>query len=306
MRTESRKLANERPQKENICAVIVSHHPDPDFQDGAKLIARQVGRIVVVDNCSNGNELALLYSQCRQQNMMLLQNERNLGIAAALNQGSGLAADHGYEWVLALDQDTVVAEDMVETLSAVYEEYPEKEKLAIIGSNYRDSNSGRLLFSAELENRCSWEEVKTAITSGSLVSLAAYSVLGRFRDEFFMDFVDMEYCLRARSRGFKIILARKPVMEHSIGATTMHKLRWKTTGTSNHAAIRRYYMTRNHLVLVREYLQREPMWALSTLYSRLKSTILMCLFEENRPRKLGYTAMGVIDGLSSNFHRNPL
>jgi len=119
-----------------------------------------------------------------------------------------------------------------------------------------------------------------------------------------MDCVDLEYCLRARSHGFRIIMTRKPLMDHALGATTMHTLPWKRTGTSNHLPVRRYYMTRNHIVLVREYLRKEPVWAISTLYERLKWTILMCLFEKNKFRKLGFTAMGIFDGILSNFRRN--
>jgi rhamnosyltransferase len=194
---------------------------------------------------------------------------------------------------------------MVSTLASVYEEFPEKENLAIIGSNYKDSNGGNLFISTNRDDQRSWQEVKTVITSGSLLSLAAYSALGPFREEFFMDCVDLEYCLRARSHGFRIIVTRKPLMDHALGATTMHRLPWKRTGTSNHLPVRRYYMTRNLIVLVREYLRKEPVWAMSTLYSRLKSTILICLFEKNKFRKLGFTAIGIIDGLFSNFRRNP-
>lgn len=294
-----------KPCKKNTCAIIVTYHPDSGFEDRARRIALQVERALIVDNHSNNDEGALLRHLLGQlNNAELVQNERNLGIAVALNRGARWAVDHGYQWALTLDQDSVVADDIVETLSAVYEHFPEKEKLAIIGSNYRDSNSGRLLFRTDRDDGCSWQEVKTVITSGSLVSLQAYATIGSFREEFFMDCVDLEYCLRSRSRGFRIILARKPLMQHAIGASTMHKLPWKMTGTSNHSTVRRYYMTRNHLALAREYLLREPMWVLSTLYSRLKSTVLMCLFEENRLRKLEYTAIGAFDGLFSNFSRN--
>jgi len=264
----------------------------------------QVSGVVVVDNNSGSAELSALKQMSSELGVHLILNNENLGIGAALNQGVRWAAEQGYTWVLMLDQDTVVAGDMVSTLAAVYEEFPEKEKLAVIGSNYRDSNGGNLFIPINQGDERSWQEVKTVITSGSLVSLAAYSALGPFREEFFMDCVDLEYCLRARSHGFRIVMTRKPLMDHALGATTMHTLPWKGTGTSNHLPVRRYYMTRNHIVLVREYLRKEPVWAISTLYSRLKSTILICLFEKNKFRKLGFTAIGIFDGLLSNFRRN--
>ncbi len=49
-------------------------------------------------------------------------------------------------------------------------------------------------------------------------------------------------------------MANKPLMEHAIGAASFHKLPWKVSVTSNHSPVRRYYMTRNQVVLAREYL----------------------------------------------------
>ena len=290
------------PEKENTCAVIVTFHPDGDFAGRAAQIARQAGAGVVVDNGSGEACVRELRRICDSLGLRLIENSGNRGIAAALNQGVHWAGEQGFEWVLTLDQDSLVAGDLVAKLSAVYEDFPEKGKLAIIGANYKDANSGKLFLCANGEGS-SWQEVKTVITSGSLISLAACTTIGPFREEFFMDCVDLEYCLRARARGFKVVLARESLMQHTIGAPTLHKLPWKTTGTSNHSPSRRYYMTRNHLVLVREYLRKEPLWTFSTLYSRLKSTMLMCLFEKNRMCKLKYTAAGAFDGVLSKCNR---
>jgi len=291
------------PRRENICAILVTYNPDVRLPARATQIARQVAHLLLVDNRSDRLALPILRAAATAPNAHLVRNNVNFGIATALNQGIRWALDRGYQWALTLDQDTMVADDMVATLSNVYAEYPKNGTLAIIGVNYKDPNSDRLFFRANRDHHNSWEEVKTVITSGSLVSLAVYSTIGPFREEFFIDCVDLEYCLRARAHGFKVVLAREPLMQHAIGAATLHKLPWKMTGTSNHAPARRYYMTRNHLVLVREYLRKEPVWAFSTLYSRLKSTVLMCLFEKDRVCKLKYTATGAFDGVLSKFDR---
>lgn len=281
----------------------MTFHPDADFGVRVAQIAGQTGDGVVVDNGSGEACARELRHICGSLGLHLVENSSNRGIAAALNQGVHWTAEQGFEWVLTLDQDSLVAGDLVAKLSAVYRGFPEKEKLAIIGSNYKDPNSGRLVLRAGNNGQRSWEERRTIITSGSLISLRAFSAIGPFREEFFIDCVDLEYCLRARAGGFKVVLAREPLMQHTIGAATLHKLPWKTTGTSNHSPARRYYMTRNHLVLVREYLPQEPVWAFSTLYSRLKSTVLMCLFEKDRVCKLKYTAIGAFDGMLSKFDR---
>ena len=166
-------------------------------------------------------------------------------------------------------------------------QFPQKDKLAVIGSNYLDPTLVRPFLEFDSQEARSWQEVKTTITSGSLVSLPAFGTIGPFREELFIDGIDFDYCLRARSLGFEIIITCKPLMQHGIGAATRHRLPWKTTGTSNHLAIRRYYMSRNQLVLVREYFWKEPAWATLTLYRRLKDLILLCFFREGRPAQIG-------------------
>jgi len=42
------------------------------------------------------------------------------------------------------------------------------------------------------------------ITSGSLLPLATYADIGPFREEFFIDFVDTDYCFRARKEVDKL------------------------------------------------------------------------------------------------------
>jgi rhamnosyltransferase len=303
MRAPSHAVTSGMLRREKIAAVVVTYHPDELFPERMERLAQQVDSRIIVDNHSGARAVAMLRGIASRQRAKLLLNPENLGIAAALNIGVETAIADGYEWALLLDQDTVVGEDIVETLAKVYEDFADKEKLALIGSNHTDPISGRVFVPFGWDDHGSWQEVKAAITSGSLISLRIYHAIGPFREEFFIDCVDIEYCLRARARGFKVIMARKPLMQHSIGTVTMHKLPWKSVGASNHSPVRRYYMTRNQLVLAREYLWKEPVWTVSTLYAHLKSTIAVCFLEQDILRKLQYTALGIVDGLRSNFSR---
>jgi len=293
-------MISKKLSMEHICAVVVTYHPDKAFLDRFAAIAQQVGRIVIVDNGSSPMAVEMLNRFSLKSNVQLILNEENLGVATALNQGVRFAKSQGYRWVLTFDQDTVPSDKMVETLLGTYATFDQKEKLAVLGSNYRIEDNGEAQPS-ESDERYSWIEKKSVITSGSLMSIAAFDVIGPFRTGFFIDHVDTEYCLRARSKGFKIILTRMPIMHHAIGAASTHLLLWKRMGTTNHSSLRRYYNTRNLIVLVREYFFREPIWAFATLYSWAKAIVLVCLFEQERLTKLKAMASGVLHGLSSDF-----
>ena len=291
------------PVSEAICAVIVTYHPDSSFAARFENLSRQVDAVLIVDNNSGPSAASMLREAAARLDLGLILNSENVGLAAALNIGVKQAIARGYAWALLFDQDTVPGSNVVGGLRQAYDDFPRKDKLAIIGSNYSEPDTGKLRFSPLATDGRSWKERRVVITSGSLLSLQIYGVLGPFRDEYFIDCVDLEYCLRARSKGFQVIVASKSLMIHDVGNPTRHRLPWQEIDVSNHSRVRRYYMVRNNVDLAKKYLWREPVWVLASLWTRLKSTVLLCLFEDDKLAKVRYSVIGLLDGLFSKFDR---
>jgi rhamnosyltransferase len=280
------------PARDNVCAVVVTFHPDRELPARVERIASQVRRVVIVDNHSDEPAVAMLRALASRLGVRLILNAENLGVATALNQGMSEAARQGFAWALLFDQDTVPFESMVATLGRAFDEYPDKGRLAVIGSNYLEASTGRASFALESDGGASWAERAVAITSGSLVSVPAFEAVGRFRDEFFIDQVDFDYCLRARAKGFSVIMTRAPLMTHSIGAAEVRRFLWRTAIPSNHSPVRWYYMTRNSLVLAREHWRREPGWVRTNLYTHLKWMAKVVLYEEGKWSKVSHSLRG--------------
>jgi rhamnosyltransferase len=297
-------MINVEPLKNNTCAVIITYNPDKDFYDRANRIAPQVNKTIIIDNCSNKKAINMLQEVSSQLKTVLILNSKNKGIATALNQGMNWAQQNNFSWVITFDQDSIVQDSMFQIFQNTYDQLVAKNKIALIGSNYIDLNSGCYLIPLDSDHHFYWYERKSAITSGSLYSLEAFRQIGPFRDEFFIDLVDLEYCLRARARGFKIYATIKPTMAHAIGKTTLHKIIWKKFGTTNHSPERRYYIARNNVAMSKEYLLTDPAFVISTLYSRFKSIVLIIFFESNKISKIRLTLLGFIDGLLNKFDRN--
>ena len=286
----------------DVCAVLVTYHPDAEFAATVSGISEQVGAIVIVDNGSAAAELAMLREIAVDPAVALVLNSENLGLARALNMGIQRASALGYRWALLLDQDSRIERDMVKTLIAVHKSFPDKEHLAIIGSGFRERHR-RSRKAAKFE-ACGeeWDEVDVVITSGSLLSLEAYPNIGPFREDFFIDCVDTEYCARARAKGYRALKTRRPLMSHSIGRPTQHRLLWMKKWTSNHSADRRYYMARNHTVMVRESGRyRLGSWALMSLLSCLKACKRITLYEQSKGSKLAAVFLGWRDGIRGNM-----
>ena len=137
------------------------------------------------------------------------------------------------------------------------------------------------------------------------MSLTAYDKIGPFREDFFIDSVDHEYCLRAHHKGFKIIFVLKPLFYHAMGyKVKVNFLGFKVT-VSNYSHSRRYYIARNRLILTREYFLKEPGWLLQHLLSILASTIKIGLFEKEGFKKVKWTFIGILDAINKKMCRQP-
>jgi rhamnosyltransferase len=280
-----------------VCAVIVSFHPDEGFCGRALRIAEQVDGVVIVENESDSSAVGHLAPLASRSGVHLIRNPTNLGIATALNQGIEYAREKAYTHALLFDQDTDPVQHMVSTIRQVASGCDDIERAAVIGVNLFDASTGKPWFDLKPTRGCA-TEVRTVITSGSLVSVQIAAQLGAFRDDFFIDHVDEEYCLRARARGYKVLIVNEPLAVHALGAPKYQRFLWRTIGTTNHSASRRYYMMRNYIMTARMYGLREPAWVIRTLHVRLKSFLLLLLLDDDRISKLHHIASGLRDGLA--------
>jgi len=281
-----------------VCAVLVTYHPDADFPARLARVVSQVGAAVVVDNGSSELELdRLRQATAGAAATALVENPENLGIARALNIGVHHAQSRGHAWTLLLDQDTLVDSDLVEQLLAIQASVV-ADRVAVIGARFRDT-SGHTVEPIRLSAQGNhWEEVESVITSGCLLSLRAYAAIGPFRDDFFIDYVDTEFCFRARAAGFRIIESRAPLMSHSVGAATFHTVLGSKTWTTNHSAERRYYIARNNTVMLREYagLGRGH-WLWKSITRTFRLTKRIALFETDKVSKIAAAWQGWRDAL---------
>ena len=274
---------------QNVCAVIVTYNPRPTFVESIVNVGAQVNHVVVVDNGSSTETEQHLHTVERRLGCTLIHNRQNLGIALALNLGVKYALETGYDWVCTLDQDSQVCDGYISEMLDAYQRAPHPERVALLAPSYVDRESGVKM---RLKRACDGE-ILTAMTSGSMVPLAAIRKLGFFDESLYMDAVDIEFCLRARREGM-LILQSPAVLLHSLGATSYHRLFGLRFGVTNHAANRRYYMTRNRLRLLMRYAADWP-WTWRESRTMLLDAAKIVLVEDNKWRKFRAIAAGITD-----------
>ena len=276
-----------------VCAVVVAYYPGTDFQNGLDNILHQVDVLVVVDNTSDGPFKKALEARLADvKGIHFVANPTNLGVAAALNQGLNKASQLGCDWLLTLDQDSRCYPDMVQTLLSVKAACVPPP--TVIGGNYLDTRNKRM--KVPLGTVGEFFDQKTVITSGCLVEVSSAQSIGGFREDYFIDQLDHEFCLRVRGHGGRVVISRKPVMEHSVGEADGAWL--PLLGyLPNHSVIRKYYVARNSLVTIARYWRTEPDWCLRRLIRLTLGFLLLATLERQSLAKVRAFAAGVADAV---------
>lgn len=235
-----------------LAAIIILYHPKKEVLQNIATYIDRVDKLFVFDNTET-NYAASFFSHLT--NAEYLHDGQNRGISERLNAGCKKAISEGYDWILTMDQDTRFSEHSISYYLNCFDGYTQKDATAVIGTRYHweEKPSSPI---------CQIEDSVDAITSGMLLNLAIWQKTGGFDEALFIDSVDTEYCLRASTRGYKIILFANVYILHEIG-THVYNASVKSLYTIRkkkvvHSAIRCYYMYRNMLYLERYYQNTFP------------------------------------------------
>lgn len=281
----------------NICAVVVTYYPDADLWGRLAKILPQVEALIIVDNTPKGSPM---WQQdegvLEAEKVGLVRNYKNLGVATALNQGLRKALEFDCDWLLTLDQDSRCYPSMTTALLKVASSCAPES--VVIGGNYLDARNGVL--KVPVGEPGEYVEQKTVITSGCLVNVSFAKQIGGFRDDYFIDQVDHEFCLRARAHGGRVVLSRELTMEHSVGEPGGARI-WGLGWFPKHPPLRKYYIARNSIVTIRRYWRDEPEWCLRRGGRLLLGLLLVVFFEPSPMVKVRAFAAGVLDAIAGRM-----
>lgn len=265
------------------CAGIVLFNPDiTRLKNNIDSISKQVSCVYLQDNgSSNIKEIEELIKPW--QNIKLINNPVNKGIAWALNNLCRHALEAQYEWILTLDQDSICPENMIFEFTK-YLNNADMLCPKIVDKNYGLLDGGN----AEIE------PVKECITSGCLLKLASWEKIHGFDETMFIDGVDFEFCYRMNQAGMNIYRVNSIVLNHEIGNITVrHFLGFKVI-VKNHSAFRKYYIAKNIIYMARK--RKSLLLILKGILQEVKLIAIVVLYEKNKKDKLLRIFQGIYDG----------
>ena len=192
--------------------------------------AGQGGRVYLFDNGGVPPEAAAALG--RAPHVEILSRGSNVGIASALNALCAAAARGGHRRLLVFDQDSEGIGETRARLDAAMDRLAgQGAPAAVVGPAPDAGSATRKVpvypMATSRDVRATSREMSTTsrdlvrvkflATSGSLIDLAAFAAIGPFRDDYFIDAVDLEWCFRAGSLGFSCWMDRSTTIAHHVG-----------------------------------------------------------------------------------------
>ncbi|WP_454732101.1 MULTISPECIES: glycosyltransferase family 2 protein [Cupriavidus] len=284
-------------ENKHIYAIIISYNGGSEVSATARSICGQVDKVVVVDNGSDEPTLTVLKGLEAAGIIELVCLGENRGIAHAQNVGIEVAHQQGAEWVLTLDQDSFCTGRMVERLLAAATKSTEKLGFCCPVIKYETSVD-------EMAQEQGVEHVDYAISSGCLFPMATLQTVGQQVDEYFIDSVDFEYCLRLAVNGYRMLRVKDAILRHKLGVRKKVDFLGRSFFVSVHAPFRRYYVVRNHIFLVREYWRRKPAFLVKKTIFLFLLFLQILFLEDRKMENIRQCGRGVIDGIMGHGGKN--
>ncbi len=244
-----------------VAAIVVTYFPRLDgLLASIRSLISQVDYIFIVDNGSSmQKEIADAISMLSTVTFEPLKI--NVGLGTAINMGVDFARCRGVSHVVLMDQDSLPRPEMVGVMMRHLLGDSVNQRVAAIGPCFIDANNGAISQHVHFETlrigripcpeNAPFVSTDFLITSGSLIPLHVLDDVGPMDETLFIDHVDTEWCLRARSKGYVLLGDCEALMEHDLGEyrKRIWFFRWREVPV--HKAFRYYYIFRNSFLLYR-------------------------------------------------------
>lgn len=278
-----------------VGGVVVLYYPAVEVIENIKSYLNQIDTLVVFDNSENYASEVVEWIKSNDQ-IIYKNDNNNYGIARALNYAANYFIQLGYNHLLTMDQDSCASVDMVKKLLEITNDIND---IGIISPFHTNK------YNTKQPPAISCHEVINVKTSGNLVNLFLFPKIGAFNEDYFIDYVDIEYGYRIKLKGFKVIQVNSVPLYHNEADIIQKRFLWWTLYPYNHNKNRMYYKTRNLLYLRDQYSKIFPEELKAEIKEFRNNLFKIILFEKEKAAKIKMILMGYSDYLKRITGRNP-
>ncbi|MGN0435176.1 MAG: glycosyltransferase family 2 protein [Wujia sp.] len=242
-----------------VAIILVNYNGYNDTIECIKSIHRcdyNEYKIIVVDNCSSDFSAEKLEGCKDEFDFYLIKSDENGGFATGNNIGIRYALEQGADYVLLLNNDTLVEPDFLRKLVKAYEKH---NKCGIaIGKIYYEADRQRIWYAGgslskltgrnahygynEIDKGLYDKECIVTFATGCmmLISRAVLEQVGLLSEDYFMYEEDADYCAKVSRMGYNIIYEPGSVVYHKVSSSA-EKL----------GDLQQYYVVRNKLIMIK-------------------------------------------------------
>jgi rhamnosyltransferase len=301
-------MAADATDAAGLATVTVTYQPDLALLETQLAALPPAAWKVLVDNASRPElrdglrQLAAAYPR-----VLLVENDANLGLAAALNAGAerAMQAPANARLLLLLDQDSEPGPGGVEALLAAYARLQQADPaLGCIGPALLDVDTG---VEHGFHQARGWRWTRRFPTtnaplrvdnlngSGTLVSSALFRELGGLSSDFFIDHVDTDWAFRVLASGHSLYGIPSVRFRHRMGQRGIRFwfLGWRVW--PQRSPLRHYYLYRNSARLLRSP-HVPAVWKLWAPVKLGLTALVHGLFDAERGAQLRQMARGFAEG----------
>ena len=212
-------------------------------------------QVIVIDNGSEKDGYLELKNEF--PNLKVIRTEFNLGFTGGNNVGIRYALEKGTDFVLLLNNDTIVTPEFVEPLLKVFDRndkagivapqinyYDEPNKIWTAGGKISKFRGSGFAYSDHYDDGSKKDDKKVTFVSGCcmLIKKEVLEKVGLFDENFFLYVEDADLCCRTIIAGYNIIVSNSSKIFHKISRST----------SGNLSQLPLYYVTRNRLYFAKK------------------------------------------------------
>ena len=284
--------------------IIVTYNPSINaLKKQINRLLEQVQLIIIIDNGSNNStELIKELTGIESQNKIsVFENRENKGLGYAQNKGIEIAIKEKATHILLLDDDSLIEENFVSNLLSDYEALLKPGiKVGAIGPTYYNEETGEQYPITKyvgpfIDRKLPKEEPVEAsflIASGCLIPTSVIQEVGLMNEDFFIDYIDVEWSFRAISKGYKLFATPRAQMNHVIGEKRVSVFGRKI---SLHSPLRKYYLFRNSIFMIKcPYISNG--YKIREIIFNLLRLIVYLMLSNEKKSYIRYTYHAYLDG----------
>lgn len=276
-------------KKYKISCVVVLYHPDDAVLDMIESLNGVGYEVIVVINGATVDQLEKIR---KIQDVSLILNSQNEGLAKALNQGLEMAFfEKQSDFTVMFDQDSKPTPSLPYKLAERAVAFG-SDRLGCIGPILKDiKRPSSKIYPSHLSGIGA--SPVSIPTSGTLIPRSAYLKVGPMLEELFIDAIDHEWCFRAQAHGLSVLISADLEMWHNMGDSGLSYLgRYKPLHKS---PVRHYYIIRNTLYILR-FAYIPIGWRLLEFLKLLRRLLVYLLISTDKMLTFNLILKAIADG----------